>query len=494
MNHRRSALRLSILVSMLGLFSLVLAFCFLVSRASALNFRVTDVSVSEVGGSLSMNDVGIDIASLAVQPDMVFEEVGDYVTYKVNIQNQETKRLRISDISDDNETKYVTTEYSYDNGTQSQKALAAYITLKNEKKPNVADPDLGTFTTTIRLTNRPAEGEIDNPQTGDEIFIYFGVLGAVLVLGAACFFLVKNRRTGKTGIMMLMLIPAISGFVALSSMASSTFAQESDAEVKVTFSLEKTDITVVTTMFNPGRDVNIAMKKFANPNIPSTANSSETERYDNYHIIGIVRSNTLNDGLTSDNIVSTPESEVPIYMWYVEEDQENQQGNIYYYTEADVISLNSDSLALFRNMPSLKKIDSVSSWDTSSVTIMGHMFYSLINLTSLDGLENWDTSSVTNMGNMFNGAHRLADIDALANWNTSSVVYMNSLFNNAYLLNNIDVLANWNTSNVTSMGYMFGRAESLTDLSPLEGWDVSNANTSAMFFAIPDSVVRPSWY
>lgn len=112
-----------------------------------------------------MNDVGVDIDSLAVRPDMIFEEVGDYVTYKVNIQNQETKRLRITDITDDNETKYVTTEYFSDNDPQNQNSLAAYITLKNPEKPNVADPDLGSFTTTIRLTNRPAEGEIDNPQT-----------------------------------------------------------------------------------------------------------------------------------------------------------------------------------------------------------------------------------------------------------------------------------------------------------------------------------------
>ena len=489
-----------------------------------------------------MNDVGIDIASLAVQPDMVFEEVGDYVTYKVNIQNQETKRLRISDISDDNETKYVTTEYSYDNGAQSQNALAAYITLKNPEKPNVTDPDLGTFTTTIRLTNRPAEGEIDNPQTGDEIFIYFGIIGAVLILGAACFFLVKNRRTGKTGIMMLMLIPAISGFVALSSMVSSTFAQESDAEVKVTFSLEKTDITVVTTMFKTGRVVNEAMKMFA-----GTTLDANYDGYDN-HIVGIVRSETLKDGLTNNNIVSILDSEVPIYMWYIEEDHDNKKGNIYYYTEADVISTHPYPSNMFWKMSSLTNIDGIANWDTSGVVDMRNMFVGATSLTSIDALANWNTSSVVYMdfmfthatsltdidgaanwntsrvkstAYMFDGATSLTSIDALANWNTSSVVYMcqmfsftsltnidgakdwntssvmdmNDMFHGATSLTNIDGAKNWNLSSVKLMNGMFYGATKITSLTHLENWDVSNvAEKSNMFYGIPSSVARPSWY
>ena len=62
------------------------------------------------------------------------------------------------------------------------------------------------------------------------------------------------------------------------------------------------------------------------------------------NIKGIVRSDSLASGLTSDNVVSENDSVKPVYMWFVEDDITNDgTGSIYWYSEADFINETSTS-------------------------------------------------------------------------------------------------------------------------------------------------------
>ena len=69
----------------------------------------------------------------------------------------------------------------------------------------------------------------------------------------------------------------------------------------------------------------------------------------------------------------------------------------------------------------------ISSWDTSSVTEMGLLFYDASAFNQPIG--NWDTSSVTNMYGMFKNAS--AFNQPIGNWDTSKVASMYGMFEGA---------------------------------------------------------------
>ena len=188
--------------------------------------------------------------------------------------------------------------------------------------------------------------------------------------------------------------------------------------------------------------------------------------------------------MTSDNIISTDDSEVPIYIWY-------DNGIIYWWSEAQKVYLNPDSSDMFefRNITNidLSKLDTskvtdmhdmftgcesltsldLSSFDTSNVTNISRMFCYCSNLTSIN-LSSFDTSNVEAMTYVFDGCKKLKTID-LKSFNTEKVTYMSGMFVDCESLEELD-LSNFNTSNVVSMSYMFRMCYSLksVDLSSFD--------------------------
>ncbi|MGB2153633.1 MAG: BspA family leucine-rich repeat surface protein, partial [Flavobacteriaceae bacterium] len=82
-------------------------------------------------------------------------------------------------------------------------------------------------------------------------------------------------------------------------------------------------------------------------------------------------------------------------------------------------------------------------------------------------ISSWDTSSVTLMNEMFGEAS--AFNQNIGGWDVSNVTDMGGMFFRAF---NFDQdLSGWNVSNVTKMGSMFVDSSSTPNIS---GWDVSN--------------------
>jgi len=171
--------------------------------------------------------------------------------------------------------------------------------------------------------------------------------------------------------------------------------------------------------------------------------------------------NLISDTLTSDNIVSTSESETETYMWYDNND------TLYYYADTNKIYMNQDSSLLFEILSEVVEID-LSAFDTSKVTNMSKMFAWDKKLTNLN-VSNFDTSNVTDMNMMFTmiGA---TNID-VSNFDTSKVTNMSKIFQYDYNITTLNVTG-WNTTNVTDMSSMFEGCKNLANL------DVSNFNTS----------------
>ena len=166
----------------------------------------------------------------------------------------------------------------------------------------------------------------------------------------------------------------------------------------------------------------------------------------------------------SDNYttISAEESSNPIYAWF-------NNDTIYYYTPAEVIYLNSNSMGLFESLGVLQEID-MTNFNSKHLKLANSMFYNCSSITSITFGEDFNTSNVTSMSYLFNGTSELVTLD-ISMFNTSKVTDMNSMFEGTSKLKELYLGDNFNTSNVTNMAWMFTG-------SGLENLDLSSFDTS----------------
>ena len=175
-------------------------------------------------------------------------------------------------------------------------------------------------------------------------------------------------------------------------------------------------------------------------------------------IKSIQRANSL---VNTDNVISTQDSQYPVYTWY-------DNGIIYVYSEANKLKLNQNCSYMF-NLYYLESIDE-NMFDASDVVNMSYMFYYTLNLKSLD-LSDFNSNIVENMsGFLCDSGVESVDISGI---NTSHVTNMNELFRSTKSLTNVNFGDHFVTDNVQSMRYLFYR-------TALEELDLSNWNTSSL--------------
>lgn len=186
---------------------------------------------------------------------------------------------------------------------------------------------------------------------------------------------------------------------------------------------------------------------------------------------------------SDDNIVSTPDSTHPIYVFF---ENGEDAGVLYFYTEDDRIVMNPNSSYIFSGIPSLTDISGLANWDSSNAVSLVGAFSGDSSLSDIVPLSKWDTSSLLYAERMFKDDSALVNITALANWNTSNVKNMSGMFSNARSLTDALALRNWDTSNVTDMSFMFSRAISLMFVD-VSNWNTSKVTTMANMFQVGDS-------
>lgn len=179
--------------------------------------------------------------------------------------------------------------------------------------------------------------------------------------------------------------------------------------------------------------------------------------YVNDKIISIKRASSsdyqsVKDVLTSNNVVSTANSNTPTYLWFDE-----ASGVMSYYTKAEKILLNKDASFMFTDLEALESLD-LSAFDTSEVTNMSSMFFSCESLKSLD-VSGFNTSKVTDMSYMFYRNKELKSLE-LNSFNTGNVINMTYMF---YDIDGIEELnlSSFDTSSVMEIGRMFASADIL---------------------------------
>ena len=219
-------------------------------------------------------------------------------------------------------------------------------------------------------------------------------------------------------------------------------------------------------MFVTGEVFNTKMKTLAN-DLGTSLEGNKNIRYFKYS------STEPNDELkTEEHLVSTTDSEYPIYMWFEDE-------TIYWWSEDKMPSLNSNSYKMFYGLNNLVSIEGIERFDTSEVTSMSYFFGKCKNLERLE-LGYWDTSKVTNFSIMFDGCEKITYID-VSNFDTSSATSINSMFRYCYKITSLD-LTNWDTSNVTYFAGLFWCCYDLVDID-ISNFDTSNATDMSYMFS-----------
>lgn len=180
------------------------------------------------------------------------------------------------------------------------------------------------------------------------------------------------------------------------------------------------------------------------------------------NITRIIRANSLpnNFNPTENNIVSTSNSDVPIYIWY-------DNGTLYYYTEAINPYMYVYSQNMFRNFAGATEID-VNTIDISETKSLHAMFMDCSKLEHLN-ISSWDTIDVgtvnpdTAMTHLFHGDSSLIDITFGTNFKTSLITSIQDMFNGCSSLQTLD-LSNFDFGNVTVTTDTLKNATGLTSL------------------------------
>ena len=207
------------------------------------------------------------------------------------------------------------------------------------------------------------------------------------------------------------------------------------------------------------------------------------------------------------NVEDPDASDYEIKAWYNTADQA-----VYYYTEPNTVFLNENSKGMFQWFTKMETID-LAGFDTSKVTTMNTMFYSMYSLKNIDvsgfntskvtdmyamfdqsgvieelNLSNFDTSNVTNMGYMFFGSAKIRKLD-LTNFDTSKVTNMYGMFDAMTDVSEIKFGTNFNTRNVTNMGRMFSRTSSIQQLD-LSHFNTGNVTAMNDMFSLMTSLTQ----
>ena len=220
---------------------------------------------------------------------------------------------------------------------------------------------------------------------------------------------------------------------------------------------------------NRGYDFNVGV---GNLDKNQTVIDGKGKRDNIYHI---KRSLITKDLIPADavNIENGNASDYEVKIWFIP-----SENTVYYWTEADKITLSKDSSFMFDRMSKLQTID-LSGFDTSEAENMARMFAASPELKTLD-LSVFNTSRVKNMTYMFYDAGKIETLD-LSAFDTSNVTTMYGLFNGMRALKNLNI-SSFNTQNVTEMQEMFQYNSSLTSLD-LSHFDTRKVTSMKSMFS-----------
>ena len=442
------------------------------------DIKIEEISIEEKEGyTEELTPVSIDNNKINLNIEMY--NVGESITYKIKVKNNSNNDYYFTKDSFNLNTDYI--EYGILNSSEvikpnEEKTIQLKITYKNK----ISEEEFNENNMmSITLSDTP----LSNPATKRTL----GLIIVIVFITLAVIFISKNKKLSK------LLIGLVLCFIPLSIKALCTIDLEINANITIN---EKEAI------FLPGQEVNSKMKELAGNDFSSYTLSHHYLTDERITAIKCSEIEPVDSEKQEKNIVSTPDSPYPIYMWYAD-------GTIYWWSEAHHPKLNENASYMFgymknlTNISSLEKLDasnttsiasmlyndtslcdlnSLKDWNTENVTNMDNTFSSL-SITNLDALENWNTSNVKTLGGTFSNLKKLETLTGLKKWDVSKVTYMLSTFSANTMITSLEGLENWNTSSVENINSLFYRNTNLVTLEALRNWNVSNVKSMRTTFS-----------
>ena len=126
--------------------------------ASTEPFELTEVSISNKSDTVVVNSINYE--KTKITNDITFHKVGDSVTYKIKVVNNESDNYKIKSITDDNNNEYITYEYSNYEGTalNSKEETTFEITAKYSKEVTDMSKRVQSFSVKFTFTLEDSNG------------------------------------------------------------------------------------------------------------------------------------------------------------------------------------------------------------------------------------------------------------------------------------------------------------------------------------------------
>ncbi len=351
---------------------------------------------------------------LSLKFDLKFNDINDYIKYKIVIKNTTSTDFELTESSSSSE--YITYEYGYEDGNKvltGNSSKTMFITVKYSSAVPASSFSEGKYTETKSITINLEDGtdEVTNPSTLDGLYCYLVLLVGTLVFSIALLKATHNKKYLVLVLASMVLIP-----MNINAIVKLKLTVESKVEIN---------------------------------------NSTETVK----NIYWALQENGTTQTYSGGSLITVPTYKLVISDSEVDGDY---KGSI-----AENTIFGVDEVSGEINVPWI--LDDYSQQFVTDVKIEGHVapvstaFWfvrvgSLVDELSID-IENLDTSNVTNMDRMFCGFGDNVDnlsLD-LSGFDTSNVTSMSGMFedigfsSNTFSLN----LSGWDTSKVENMTDMF---------------------------------------
>lgn len=203
---QKSALKSKLLILLVSLVFLFFIIQIGISLAFTDTFEITNVEISNKSSTVTVNSFSFE--KDIIKNDVTFHKIGDSITYKIKIKNNDDSSYTIKSIADDLKNESVS--YVFDNyeGVEinSKEEITFEITAKYMQEASISSRNQD-FSANISFTLEDKEGNIvnkkipvnniSNPKTGDNIETYITIFAISFIMLIILSGKHKAKHSGK---------------------------------------------------------------------------------------------------------------------------------------------------------------------------------------------------------------------------------------------------------------------------------------------------------
>ena len=187
----------------------IMAFLFSAFKVYALDISIDDVKIFDISSGVSVSNITSN--KLTISPKIAFNNINDYVIYKISFKGSNLKKYTVKTITDNNKSEYIKTSYKYGDSLLEPVYLTLLYsnpssenTTFNNIKINislVSDGNEGAITSVDRETQQESKDTISNPQTG-----LFSHIIVPVILTIVMIFLIRHYTKVDGNSLMILIL------------------------------------------------------------------------------------------------------------------------------------------------------------------------------------------------------------------------------------------------------------------------------------------------